>query len=108
MSNPHEPDLESRAKVTAFSCAGFTHEQVASYLEIDDKTLRKYYKNELEKSKMEKISAISNNVYKMALEGNEKMAEFVLKCQGRWSYAKSDEDKDKNTNSLLEKLIDKL
>jgi hypothetical protein len=59
---------------------------------------------------MDKIDLISQNVYKMALDGNERMAEFVLKCQGRWSYAKAPEDveKDQKYNSLLEQVIDKL
>jgi hypothetical protein len=108
MDNSHKPDAEMRAKVIGFSCAGFTHEQIAAYLDIDDKTLRKHYRHELDQAKMEKISAISNNVYKMALEGDQKMSEFVLKCQGKWSYAKPEEEKKSSTDTLLEKLIDKL
>lgn len=105
----HEPTLESRAKVVAFSCAGFSQTQIANYFDLDDKTLRKHYRYELDNAKLEKISIISDNIYKMALEGNERMAEFILKCQGRWSYAKPPEDeKPTKTEALLEKIIEKL
>jgi hypothetical protein len=57
---------------------------------------------------MEKISEISTNAYSLARNGNEKMIEFVLKTQGKWSYAKPEEDKKSTTDTLLEKLIDKL
>lgn len=107
---PHEPDEEKRAKIIAFACAGYTHSQIANYFDIDEKTLRKYYRYELDQAKMEKIGKLSDSVYKKALEGDDKMLEFVLKCQGRWSYAKPPEDaeRDKKVESLMEKLIDKL
>lgn len=106
----HIPTLESRAKVVGFSCAGFPQESIAKYLRISDDTLRKHYPDELDQAKMDKIEFISTNVYKLAAEGNEKMMEFVLKCQGRWSYAKPPEEseKDKQQMTLMEKLIDKL
>lgn len=114
MSNPglpeHEPTLLTRTKVEAFNCAGFSQTDIANYLDIDEKTLRKHYRVELDQAKMDKISTLSNNVYKLAMEGNEKMMEFVLKCQGRWSYARppEDEDKERLKKSLLEKVIEKL
>ena len=88
----HEPTPLNRQKVIAFSCAGFNHEQIAAYLRIDDKTLRKHYRAELDDAKLDKIAHISNNVYKKAMDGDDEMAKFVLKCQGRWSYAKPAEE----------------
>lgn len=102
----HAPTLLSRSKVEAFACAGYSQEKIASYLQIDAKTLRKHYREELECSVMDKIAGISGNAYGMAMEGNEKMIEFVLKTQGRWSYAKPIEEvsKDDKVISLLEQL----
>lgn len=109
MNISHVPTDELRAKVIAFSCAGFTQDQVADYLDIDKKTLIKYYRYELDKAKLEKIAEISNNAYTMARNGDQKMVEFVLKTQGKWSYYKPPEDdKKSSTDTLLEKLIDKL
>ncbi len=106
----HVPTQAARSKVMAFSCAGYNQTQIADYFQIDEKTLRKYYRYELDGAKMEKITTLSNSTYKMALEGNEKMIEFVLKCQGRWSYAKAPEETDlsKAVTTVLEMAMDKL
>lgn len=103
----HRPTELTKAKVEGFSCAGFTQEQIAKYLEIDVDTLVKHYRAELHNAKLDKISQISGNVYKKALEGDEKMMEFVLKCQGRWSYAKAPEEskKDEAITALTQILV---
>jgi len=109
MSNiEHEPTDETRGKVIGFSCAGFNQTQIADYLKIDDKTLRKYYRYELDHAKMEKTMALADSLYKDALEGDKDDRQFWLKCQAKWSYAKPEEDKKTVTDTLLEKLIDKL
>ena len=104
----HEPTIETRAKVVAFSCAGFNQAMIANYLDIDDKTLRRHYRDELDKAKMEKTIILSESLFRDAQNGNEQAREFWLKCQARWAYAKPDEDKKSVTEALLEKLIDKL
>lgn len=109
---PHEhvPTLESRAKVVGFTCAGYTHDDISKYLGISDETLRKHYRDELDKAKMENIVEISGIAYKRAREGSEKMIEFILRHQGKWAPYKSPEDieKDKKQTSLMERLMDKL
>lgn len=108
MSNPHEPTEKTRAKVIGFTCAGFTHEEVSEYLGIDKKTLYKYYQKELDEAKYEKIGEITDKAFQLAREGDTKMIEFVLKCRGRWSYYKPPEEKPTATETLLEKLLEKL
>ncbi len=105
----HLPTLETRAKVIGFSCAGFTQTQIADYLDIDDKTLRRHYRDELDKAKMDKTVALSDNLYQDAINGDKASREFWLKCQAKWAYAKPPEDDKKSaTEALLEKLIEKL
>jgi hypothetical protein len=105
----HEPTEETRQKVIDLSCNGFNQTDIADHLDIDDKTLRKHYRVELNKAKREKTLILGNSLYQDAVNGNEQAREFWLKCQARWAYAKPPED-DKPTKmeSLLEKLIDKL
>lgn len=109
---PHEhvPTLETRAKVMAFVCAGYTQEHIARYLRIHADTLRKHYPDELDKAQMDKIGELSNSAYKRAIEGNDKMTELVLRTQGRWANTKPPEENEKEMKqiSLMEKLIDKL
>lgn len=106
----HRPTELTKAKVEAFTCAGFDQERIAAYLDISVPTLTKYYKDELIKSKMEKTSALEKNLYKDALEGNSQSREFWLKCQGGWSYCKNDAEakKDEKQLSLMELLINKI
>jgi hypothetical protein len=96
--------------VSAFKCAGYNDETICQYLEISPETLVKHYKDELLKEKMDLISRISKSAYQKALDGDQKMIEFVLKCQGRWKYTKDDGEVAKQVaaTSLMEALIDKL
>lgn len=102
----HVPTEESRAKVADFTCAGFTQDDIAQYFGIDDKTLRKHYRDELDKAKLEMIRGLSQNAYQMALGGSEKMTEFLLRTQGRYTNYKREEKT--TTDTLLETLIEKL
>jgi hypothetical protein len=106
----HQPTDEARQKVIDLSCNGFNQADIADYLDIDEKTLRKHYRKELDNSKRDKTIALGNKLYLRALDGDAGAQEFWLKCQGRWSYAKSPEDSEKDAKqfSLLEKVIDKL
>lgn len=108
MTKPHEPTDILRGKVIGFSCSGFTQAQIADYLDIDDNTLRKHYRYELDHAKMDKTVALANSLYRDALAGDKDDRQFWLKCQAKWSYAKPEEDKKTVTDTLLEKLIDKL
>lgn len=106
-SPPHVPTDETRQKVIDFSCSGFTHDQIAAYLDIDQKTLLKYYRYEATKAKLEKTAKLGGNLYLDALHGDKQAREFWLRTQGRWANARTP-DEEKITNALLEKLIDKL
>jgi hypothetical protein len=49
---PHEPTSQTTAEVRALATFGVPQEQIADYLDIDAKTLRKYYRAELDNSKL--------------------------------------------------------
>lgn len=106
----HQATEENKQKVIDLSCNGFNQEDIADYLDIDDKTLRKHYRIELNKAKRDKTIALGNKLYLRALDGDPQAQEFWLKCQGKWSYAKAQEENEKDLKqiSLMEKLIDKL
>lgn len=108
--NEHRPTDKSRGKVIGLRCAGYTHEEIAEYFDIDRNTLAKHYAEELREGKLNKIENISNKAYELAMNGSEKMIEFILRTQARWANAKSPEDSEKDAKqlSLLEKVIDKL
>jgi len=110
MSNtPHVPTSISRELVKSLMLLGETQDKIADILHIDDKTLRKHYREELDHSLPLLLSAISNTAYQLALKGDLKMIELILKCRGKWSaYKPPEEEKKSTTDTLLETLIDKL
>ncbi len=106
MTKKHEPTDILRGKVIGFSCAGFTQAQIADYLNIDDNTLRKHYRYELDHAKMDKTIALADSLYRDALAGDKDDRQFWLKCQGRWAYYKPpEEEKTYVPNTILEMLV---
>lgn len=109
MSNPHEPTKISRELVKSLVALGSTQEHIADIMGIDEKTLRKYYREELDHSLSLLLKDVADTAYKMALRGDQKMIEMILKCRARWSaYKPPEEEKKSTTDTLLETLIDKL
>jgi hypothetical protein len=100
-----EPTDQNRGEVKALRVAGYTQEQIADYLDIDEKTLRLHFRDEIDKAKMKVIAGAAGNVVRAALgapaqfdnKGNEIRAEqkpeawaicFLLKTQAKdqgWS-----------------------
>ena len=114
MTAAHEPTLITRSKVEAFACAGFAQPWIAKYLNIDEDTLVKYYKEELHNAKMDKLEMVASHAFRRAMENSDKMLELILRTQARWANAKSDEEikalRDKQTENatILEQLADRL
>lgn len=111
MSHPHEPTDLSKAEVKALASFGITQEEIARYLEIDVKTMYKYYREELDKSSLRANAAVARILFEKAtIERDLSAVIFWLKTRARWATAKSPEDdlKDKQQITLMEKLIDKL
>lgn len=105
--NAHVPTLQTKSKVEALVAAGFTHEQIASNLNINNKTLTKHYKNELDNTMANRTIKLTESVYRDALKGDKQSRELWLRCRARWANAKSKEDREREekTVSLLEQLV---
>lgn len=104
----HVPTERTKAIVEAYSLAGWNQDVIAKRLDICINTLYKHYRAELDEYKYDKLAVIAGCAYKMALDGNEKMIEMFLKCQARWSPYKPPEERPTTTETLLEKLLEKL
>lgn len=71
MANPrHKPTESSRAQVEALSGYGIRHDEIALYLEIDPKTLRKHYREQLDKGQIKANVGVARALHKNATEGN--------------------------------------
>lgn len=106
----HIPDVKSRAKVEAFSCAGFSQDWISKYFDIDEQTLRKHYKVELHNARMDKLELVAAHAFRRAMEGDPKMIDLICRTQLKWANAKSKEEIDvareaaERQSSILEQL----
>ena len=84
-SKPHVPDDKTRATVEAMSSYGIPHEDIAKVIGIDDKTLRKHYRTELDTACAKANSQVAQRLYKKCMEGDTSSMIFWLKTRARWA-----------------------
>lgn len=81
---PHLPDATTRNKVFMLSSVGTRHEDIATVLGISADTLTKYYKEELDKGRIEANASVAETLFKQAKEGNTTAMIFWLKSRAKW------------------------
>ena len=81
---PHLPTADTRIKVYTLSTVGTRHEDIASVLSISHDTLVKYYKEELDKGRIEANASVAETLFKQAKEGNTTAMIFWLKSRAKW------------------------
>jgi len=81
----HEPTDQLRKLVESSSGLGLPHEQIAILVGIDDKTLRKHYRQELDIGKAKANSQIAKTLYQKATAGDTTSLIWWTKAQMRWS-----------------------
>lgn len=62
----HEVTDKSRSEVEALCSFGIPQEQISTYLGIDSKTLRKYYRDEIDKSSVKSSARVGQFLYQNA------------------------------------------
>lgn len=63
---PHKPTKTTRAEVSALYSYGIPQSEIAKYIGIDDKTLRKYYREELDNAHVKAHAAVGRFLYQNA------------------------------------------
>ena len=81
---PHLATADTRIKVYTLSTVGTRHEDIASVLNISHDTLVKYYKDELDKGRIEANASVAETLFKQAKEGNTTAMIFWLKSRAKW------------------------
>ena len=85
MARPNfEPTEEQRRQVKMFTAFGNTQQQIASVLKVSDRTLRKHFREELNRGGTEANSQIAHALFKKAKDGNTTAQIFWLKCRAGW------------------------
>ena len=87
MSKPlHKTSEKTKAEVQALAGFGIKETDIAIYLGIDPKTLRKYYRNELDTGHIRANAAVARALYKQAVDDNSTAAAiFWLKTRAGWN-----------------------
>ena len=83
--HPHEPTRATRELVSLHAMVGTDQRVIADVLGIDAKTLRKWYRAELDNSKAKANATIGGALFNKAKAGDTTAMIFWMKTQARWT-----------------------
>ena len=81
---PHAPTDATRETVQLHTTVGTTQADIARVLDIDEKTLRKYYRDELDLAKAKANATIGGALFNRAKSGDTSAMIFWMKTQAGW------------------------
>ena len=81
---PHAPTDATRQTVQLHTMVGTTQADIARVLCIDEKTLRKYYRDELDLAKAKANATIGGALFNKAKTGDTSAMIFWMKTQAGW------------------------
>ena len=84
---PHEPDPVSRRQVEGMAACGVPEVDIARVVDIDPKTLRKHYRDELDTGQIKATAKVAESLFRKATsDGAQSVtaAIFWLKTRGGW------------------------
>jgi hypothetical protein len=81
---PHEPTAETKQLVQLHATIGTPQEDIARVLGIDPKTLRKYYRDELDLASAKANATIGGALFNKAKGGDTAAMIFWMKTRAGW------------------------
>lgn len=85
MARPeHEPTAATRQLVQLHATVGTQQSVIADIIGIDDKTLRKHYREELDQAKAKANATIGGALFNKAKNGDTAAMIFWMKTQAGW------------------------
>jgi len=81
----HVPTEAKRQTVQLHTMVGTTQSDIARVLDIDEKTLRKYYRDELDLAKSKANATIGGALFNKAKGGDTAAMIFWMKTQAKWA-----------------------
>ena len=105
-----EPTEDDRRTVRALSGYGVPQESIAIHLGIDAKTLRKYFRNELDRGSVEATAKVAQTLFHLAtIDRNVTAVIFWMKARAGWREKHeikfSDRPLEQLSDADLERLI---
>lgn len=87
----HKPTEENKRIVETSAGLGLPHEQIGALIGIDDKTLRKHYRTELDLGKAKASAQIAKTLFNKAQGGDTTALIWWTKAQMRWAETQKQE-----------------
>ena len=88
----HVPTEATRQTVQLHTMVGTTQSDIARVLDIDEKTLRKYYRDELDLAKSKANATIGGALFNKAKTGDTSAMIFWMKTQAGWRETKEPDE----------------
>lgn len=95
---PHEPTKESRQLVQLHATIGTPQKVIADILDIDDKTLTKYYRAELDQAMARANASVGGALFNKATKGDTAAMIFWMKTRAGWREKLEVEQTNFNVN----------
>jgi hypothetical protein len=86
----HQPDPGVRRQVEAMAAYGIPEADISMVVGIDPKTLRKYYRDELDMGSTKANAQVAGFLFNSARNGNVTAQIFWLKTRARWKETPSE------------------
>jgi hypothetical protein len=80
----HRPDATQRRQVEAMAAYGIPADDISRVVGVDPKTLRKYYRDELDLGETKANAQVAGFLFNSAKSGNVTAQIFWLKTRARW------------------------
>jgi hypothetical protein len=80
----HRPDPSQRRQVEALAAYGIPEADISGVVGIDPKTLRKYYREELDLGEAKANAQVAGFLFNAAKNGNVTAQIFWLKTRAKW------------------------
>ena len=100
----HEPTKAQRDTVTLHAMVGTPQEDIARVLNIDAKTLRKYYRDELDLALAKANATIGGSLFQKAKNGDTSAQIFWLKT--RAGFKEKQEEKPVESAAITVNFVD--
>lgn len=86
MRSAHQPTEATRATVEALAgVAGLRQAEVAAYIGITEKTLRRHYRGELDRATVTAVAKVAESLFQKAIGGDVTAMIFWLKARAGWT-----------------------
>jgi hypothetical protein len=86
----HQPDPAQRRQVETLAAYGIPEDEIGRVVGIDPKTLRKYYRDELDMGSTKANAQVAGFLFNAARNGNVTAQIFWLKTRARWKETPSE------------------